>query len=674
MSGSLVLSLLVLVLMWGNSFGAVTPKQALPEESQPITVKADSVSYDRATNLVTARGNVELIRGSVRLKAEQVSYNSKTQIAEAWGKVVLSREQDVLTTEHLTVNMSTQTGLVEEAQLFIKKDNYLITARRIEKTGPNTYRIEDATFTTCQCGPAPPSWKIGARKLDITLGGFARLRHAVFYLRDIPVLYLPWALFPVITERSTGFLIPSPGFSNREGFKLTVPFFWAISRNMDATFDLDYRSKRGPKLGMEYRYILSEDARGQFFADFLDDRLDKSTRYTIRFSHDQNFSPRFYLRARANFLADETQLAEFEDDIERRAARQLESTGLLVRTGRYANLVNELSFFQDLVEGKESFVPQAVPRITLTSVSRPVSSSPFFYRYDLQFANFTRGRGVTGYRVDLNPVLSLPFKLGRTIELVPEVGWRQTWYFLSGSENTERGMFNLSVQLSTELERIYSLGAGAKLRHSIQPEVIYEWLPPVDQGKLPFFDPVDRREQGKSISFFLTNRLFYKKLATGEISQLLRFRVGQSLALGDIDFNVPARPFPDLRVELSFTPPRNMRLDIDTRFDPKEGDLRSFNADLSIANELLALRYRFSRGLLEELDASTQFTLFERLTLSYMARYSIRESLFLESSIGVGYLSACRCWRVRLTTTDRTRPDRTDVKFSFELLGLGSSF
>ena len=51
----------------------------------------------------------------------------------------------------------------------------------------------------------------------------------------VPVLWLPRAAFPVYRERQSGLLFPRVGFSNRRGFQLLQPYYWAINKNQDAT-------------------------------------------------------------------------------------------------------------------------------------------------------------------------------------------------------------------------------------------------------------------------------------------------------------------------------------------------------------------------------------------------------------------------------------------------------
>jgi LPS-assembly protein len=68
---------------------------------------------------------------------------------------------------------------------------------------------------------------------------------------------LPYIRFPVGNERLTGFLIPTPGYSQRNGTELAVPFYWNIAPNADATLTSHYLSNRGFMLETQVRHLSS---------------------------------------------------------------------------------------------------------------------------------------------------------------------------------------------------------------------------------------------------------------------------------------------------------------------------------------------------------------------------------------------------------------------------------
>ena len=70
-------------------------------------------------------------------------------------------------------------------------------------------------FTTC--GWDRPSWTFTAKEVKLTMGDYATARSTTFSILDHKVLYLPWSVFPVKTERQSGFLLPEFQLSSRDG-------------------------------------------------------------------------------------------------------------------------------------------------------------------------------------------------------------------------------------------------------------------------------------------------------------------------------------------------------------------------------------------------------------------------------------------------------------------------
>ena len=108
-------------------------------------------------------------------------------------------------------------------------------AERLLFQGPQKYRAEQVNYTTC--GPGNDDWYIRARELDIDTGrdvGVARGASIVFM--DHTILYTPYLSFSLHQQRKSGILAPHYGTSNTSGAELTVPYYWNIAPNYDATF------------------------------------------------------------------------------------------------------------------------------------------------------------------------------------------------------------------------------------------------------------------------------------------------------------------------------------------------------------------------------------------------------------------------------------------------------
>ena len=68
----------------------------------------------------------------------------------------------------------------------------------IRRRSDKEYRLKEGTFTTCDCGPGNvPSWRIEGDSVDVTVDGYAKVRGTKFKVKDTPVAYFPYGIFPV---------------------------------------------------------------------------------------------------------------------------------------------------------------------------------------------------------------------------------------------------------------------------------------------------------------------------------------------------------------------------------------------------------------------------------------------------------------------------------------------
>ena len=194
-----------------------------------------------------------------------------------------------------------KTGTVVNGNLFLSTNHYYLRGKEIRKTGPATYIIKGCRITTCD--GENPDWSITGSEVKVTLEGYGTVKHAGFYVKQIPLLYFPYIIFPAKNKRQTGLLPPSIGYSSRDGVDVEIPLFWAISRQTDATFYERYIEERGLKQGLEFRYVTGAESKGAFLFDILSDkREDKDL-----FNEDElKISPfartntnRFWARGRA---------------------------------------------------------------------------------------------------------------------------------------------------------------------------------------------------------------------------------------------------------------------------------------------------------------------------------------------------------------------------------------
>ncbi len=216
---------------------------------------ADHMESFQTEGRVIATGNVLYISGGNRINAERLEFNTKTRTGtfyNATGTAVLRDKADP--------------GLfgTQEPDLMFRGDE-------IHKIGPKKYRLVRGNFTTCV--QPTPRWEMQSRNITMQLDDYALLKNAILRVKSVPMMYLPIFYYPIQEDnRATGFLIPTYGSTSARGQSLSNAFFWAISRNQDATFYHDYFSKTGQGVGSEYRYILGSGSSGNSRFSMLNEK------------------------------------------------------------------------------------------------------------------------------------------------------------------------------------------------------------------------------------------------------------------------------------------------------------------------------------------------------------------------------------------------------------------
>jgi len=89
-------------------------------------------------------------------------------------------------------------------------------------------------------------------------------------------------------------------------------------------------------------------------------------------------------------------------------------------------------------------------------------------------------------------------------------------------KNPTREIYAASATLGTQLSRAFDIGGEhvKKLKHTIEPEVDYLYIPDVNQNDLPTYDFVDKIDRRNLITYGFTSRLLAKLDRAGLVELL----------------------------------------------------------------------------------------------------------------------------------------------------------
>jgi LPS-assembly protein len=676
----------------------------------PVTMEAESLTYDQKGGFISLEGEVRIIYQNTSLRADKVIFYDKTNDVVAEGEVILTEGEDILRCDRLELNIETKKGVVYQGKLFLKKKNFHITGSKAEKLGEVEYRIYDATLTSCD--ERVPSWMFTVKRLDVEVEGYAKGWWPGFYVKDIPLLYFPWAIFPVKRERQSGFLFPDFSSSSKWGPEITIPFYWAIAPNQDATFYLerigDARG-RGFKQGAEYRYAWSQRAEGAIKGFYIwDERLDKS-RWSIFAEHDQSFPGRYYIKTDINWVSDKDYPVDFDKDIpaealiDARSRNQLESILTLGKDWEWGALGAEASYVRDLnpdpddlTVGHNRATMQRFPQATFFLYQDRFLETPLFYEMEAQGTYFWReelptnpalikaGEILRGGRIDLYPRLSVPLKPYDMVRFEPWIGYRETIYFPDDptgryDEVISREIFDTGASLATTISRVFPLKAGKiqGVKHIIEPEVVYAYIPKVDQSDNPdFYDGDHRIPHGdhlahsdriarfNGVTWILTNYLIGKVVGDeGEVTypEYLYLKLYQGYNFSP-DFSSPypeeRRHLSNLAAEARVSPFTWLSGTMDLEYNAYRLDV--FNTGVNFADKRgdhLAVEYRLTRRQVEEINAWLEIRIIDPLDFYFAYRHNLRDQVRIETVYGLDFRQ--QCWEISLRVHDINRsPDQ----------------
>jgi LPS-assembly protein len=696
----------------------------LPNE--PLTIRAESLERDADRDLYIIEGDVEIKYRDVRLRADRVELNDITGDLVAIGEVVYEEGSDVLRAERAEFNINSELGIVYKGDAAIQPDQYL-TGERIEKIGEKSFKIDKGSFTACSSHL--PFWKFKSSDATVHKGDYFIGKNILLFIQGIPLLFTPYLIFPIKEERQTGFLIPDFGSSRSKGFRLNNTFFWAISESQDFTFAHTYYDLRGNEFSSSYRYIYSANTRGTISGRYIRDSKDNdSDRGDFRLGHRQSLPWDIEALGNVNLVSDTTFLRDFDNRLEERTRQTAETN--IAFTKRFAE--HSIRFFSNRLESLTPSTSTTVatdqidtllPELRFTSLNQRVFTSPFFFQQETVFSSFHRETSGTTQlefsRLDINPILSLPVKLlGRALTFTPSVNYRETWYTddattsvnpaLEGN-SISRELFGFNVVMNgPKFDKIFDRGEDqsvTKLKHIIEPGLVYGYIQRVDQNNLPSIDGIDRISGQNQLTYSLSNRLLAKRkvkpkedqevtatitTATGDSEVTPQFETKEiiSLALSQgVSFTQPDFRFSNITATLQVFQGSPSRLQVVTAYDPYVSKIVTNSVDLyTNYKDKFNLTVLWRRDLIVDratdavisktqfLDLQTSAKLWNTFGISYRTRFNIEDQERVEDFLQVAYNA--QCWSLvgdfgqqRITTGSINLDRRFLITLEFKHLG-----
>ena len=641
-----------------------------------MDIAAESVEFNRKESTFTAKGKVELKEGTKTLSADHVTYNQDSGDVWAEGSVLFQDGEDVIRAERMTFNLLTKEGTIEKGDIFLKKHNFYILGDEIRKTGESTYVITRGAFTTC--GWDKPAWKFTANNVNVTMEGYATTNAAFFRILDQPVFYLPWGMFPVKSERQSGLLLPELIFSSSDGVKLTESFFWAISREQDATISLQWIEQRGFKPGLEYRYAFTEDLKGTWQGTIIDDMKYNHTRYRIEGEHDQQAYKGLTLKSKIDYVSDKDYLQDFGTSALERSENSVRSTIFAEQSLKKSLLTAETTYFKNLLQKNNDATLQYLPFISFFTEYIPLFKEKLYGEITSDLVNFERKEGDTYARMTVEPTLRIPYQF-KGFNFLASGSYIGKLYAVNqeNPNQNETKTFNtykIAGDANVPLARMYQtdLFNLGTMQSVIKPRLQYTFIPTNHVSNLPTIDPSDLVVETNTITYSLNHYLnALSKQGAREVSLL---EVEQTYSLsGDLPasslYSGSGHKLSDIHVRLTMVPTTTLSFANESFIDVYGEGFRTARNSFTYVQPSLfttSVAHTYTKDLTNEMlwSLGGKYRDFEgRMHI----RYSIKDSSWIDTLYSITYQP--KCWSFTVTLTQSRRPNDTSIKFNVGLPG-----
>ena len=371
---------------------------------------ADSLTLFAETNVIRLKGSALVERETSKLEADSISFRQDECQMLAEGDPSLFDGSTVLVGGGMTYDTCERQGIVSEALTKFQQlgvDWYLRGDLAVDSAATRMYGAGNEVTT---CDHPNPHYHFSANNVKWVSNNVMVARPAILYVRDVPVMWLPFIWQDMREGRRSGILVPRFGVNDivraNSGYSRhisNIGYFFAVNDYLDLKLSLDWFAGNYTALNGQIRYnwlnqFLSGDlAVSRILEQAVDDQPGgRSLR--VQWSHNQNFNQRTRLTASVDY-------ATSSRIIERN------SVDPLVQTATLGSAINFSKQFDwgTLTMGARRSQDLSNDRITQTLPSLSLSPAPINFGQNVTWSpsfSFNRNQilNQSPVEIDLPPI------------------------------------------------------------------------------------------------------------------------------------------------------------------------------------------------------------------------------------------------------------------------------
>lgn len=637
-------------------------------EKTAVFIEADHIEGNQGGQF-KATGNARYREHTQAISADAMTYDDARQQFTAQGSVVIEQPHSTVRGTQFNLNLDSNVGDLQQPQFYFDENHARGSAEKVNLAGTQHYEFENANYTTCPI--EQDDWMLKMSRLTIDRAAQVGVaHHARIEFFGVPLLYTPWMDFPLNNNRRSGVLSPVFGSTHSSGTELTVPYYLNIAPYVDATLSPRWLEKRGTQLNNEVRYLQPSFA-GELQADvLLNDSVSHTNRTHFSLKHGQQLAWGMNASLNLNQVSDDKYYRDLATTLSATSQTNLLQEGVLNYAGWGWQTSARVQHYQTL---QDPLTPVLAPYWRHPQLNAATQQSLLGATLALnsEYVDFRHPTLVNGRRLVTYPSVSYPLLNNAGYFLTPKVGIHRTQYALDNNTagylpNSVRTLPIFSLDGGLIFERSDSF-IGNGYMQTLEPRLYYVRIPYQDQSLLPNFDTAqapfsfsqmftenrflgsDRVGDADMLTVALTSRAIDDEdgVERIKIAAAERFTFSEPL----INFATPTAHITrsDILLAAGGRMTRNWTLDSLLQFNPNTNVTESYNLATSYkpeAGKVLNLGYRYTRGILKQVDIATQWPISGRWHTVGRFNYSLHDQRILEALGGLEYNESC--WTLRL--------------------------
>jgi Tat protein translocase TatC len=272
--------------------------------------RADSATFYADDRRIRLEGNALTEQQGVTLEADSVAYQEASCVLEAAGTPHLFDKGQILVGGAISYNTCTRRGVIQDALTNFSAGSTVWFLRGNVAADSSARRIYASSSEITSCDLPTAHYHFSARRVKWISENSFVARPIVLYIRDVPILWLPFMYQDIRPGRRSGILIPQFGIADiirtSSGYQrqiTNIGYYWAINDYLDLTARVDWFSGRYVQFGAAAQYnVLNRFLSG---SAELSRQLQSGggSATSLRWDHRQQFNLSTSLTFNVNYVS-----------------------------------------------------------------------------------------------------------------------------------------------------------------------------------------------------------------------------------------------------------------------------------------------------------------------------------------------------------------------------------